>query len=344
VRLASSSLEIDRIRLDGGTQVREGLDEAWVSELADLYREGHEIDPVLVVVETRGEEVIHWLADGFHRVAAKRRTGSNSIMATVRAGSAATLDMAKMLAAAANKNGRPLKPGEKRRAVLLARSTPEGAAMGVVDLAKHCGVTKGYVSQILGEARSSVVNQQPVLQQPPPDPRPHVARLHARVDEALRADPSKPASLVAKDLDCDRSVVARRRAALGLPALSATERRNSSSTKAVEAVLRADPDRKSVDIARETGANPRTITRARERLGLPPPDGRSVAPSAPTRKGGDVRDAAEVIQARPSAPAPDPRRGFTTTTARDVAEVALGLGDADWDLMVSRRAARASAA
>jgi hypothetical protein len=152
VKLNLLAIAIDAIRINGGTQVRERLDEAWVLELMDLYREGHEIDPVLVVVETVGEEERNWLSDGFHRVEAQRRLGASTVKATVRTGPAATLDMAKLLASQANKNGRPLQPGDKRRAVLMARSTPEGSKMGVQELARHCGVNLSYCYAVLGFA------------------------------------------------------------------------------------------------------------------------------------------------------------------------------------------------
>lgn len=316
MKLAIRAVEIGAIRTDGGTQVREALDEAWIGELSGLYDDGHEIDPILLVLDRAG---VHWVADGFHRLEAQRRLGHSTVKAEVRDGPAATLDMAKMLASAANKNGRPLQPGEKRRAILLARSTAEGRAMGVRELARHCGVTKSYVDRILEE--KCPLGDTAVVEHQSAQARRH-AELYARVDEALKTDPSKPSATIAEELTCDAGMVRRRRAALGIPIPSPVEQKQSPATKAVEALLRVDPSRKIADITRETGATSTTIAKARERLGLPPArrGGVSSSPSAPPRKGGDARDAAEVLQAHPAG---HPPAAYASTAERDTAKIIL---------------------
>lgn len=315
------ALAIDSIRTDGGTQVRDQLDEMWVSELMDLYREGHEIDPVLVVVESQGGEETTWLADGFHRVEAQRRIGCSTVKATVRTGPAATLDMAKMLAAAANKNGRPLKAGEKRNAVLMARSTPEGRTMGVRDLARHCGVAAAYVSEILGGSGCSAPNTVDAAFHPA-NGHGKTAALWGRIDAALRADTGRPDKEIATELDCHDAVVRRRRAALGLPKSDTTRRRPSPERDKAAELLREHPGWTNKRLAEESGATQETVAKVRARSGMAPsPRGgkrASDAPSAPARKD-DPRDKAEVIQAHPQ---PTPQR-FTCSARRDMATVIL---------------------
>mgnify|MGYP003848406485 FL=1 len=57
------SVNIKAIRIDGGTQSREKLDQVVVSEYAELFKEGVEFPPISVVHD--GTE--YYLADGFHR-------------------------------------------------------------------------------------------------------------------------------------------------------------------------------------------------------------------------------------------------------------------------------------
>lgn len=82
-------LPIDHIRTDGGTQARAGLDESTVAEYAESWSElsrkangFNEMPPIVVYHD--GTD--HWLADGFHRLAAyKRFLDSGSASAAPRA-------------------------------------------------------------------------------------------------------------------------------------------------------------------------------------------------------------------------------------------------------------------
>jgi len=69
LRLSSSGIEqlnIAKIRRDGGTQPRAGLDENHVQRLAEAIQTGEELPPVVVFYDGSN----YWLADGFHRVKA----------------------------------------------------------------------------------------------------------------------------------------------------------------------------------------------------------------------------------------------------------------------------------
>jgi hypothetical protein len=75
-------LELDKIRIDGGTQPRQKIDEDAVTEYAHSLRCGAVFPPVTVF----HDGATYWLADGFHRYHACRRTGRDKIIADIRSG------------------------------------------------------------------------------------------------------------------------------------------------------------------------------------------------------------------------------------------------------------------
>jgi hypothetical protein len=77
------TLEIQRIRRDGGTQGRVSLNQSVVEEYAELTRVGTEFPPVRVWFD--GDN--YWLSDGFQRVVAAEISGVAKISAEVFLGS-----------------------------------------------------------------------------------------------------------------------------------------------------------------------------------------------------------------------------------------------------------------
>lgn len=303
MKLAVRPIDIEAIRTDGGTQVRTALDEPWIVELMKLYEEGHEIEPVLVMIDAAGAV---WLVDGFHRREALRRLGYGATSARVREGS---IEAAKLLAAQVNKNGLPRSAGDKRSAILLALSTVEGKKMGVRDLARHCGVAASYVTKILAGVCSPVNADALVVVDRPKNGKRSVELLWARVDAAIRSEPGKPATEIARDVGCVDKVVRDRRRVLGIP-LSRSEAGRAvarpTRDRASE-LLDQHPDWPNSRIAQEAGASPETVAKLRDRKGLPPSTQRGVrpskapaaeTPSAPERKD-DPRPNAEVLYLRP---------------------------------------------
>lgn len=354
MKLAFRVVDLASIRLDGGTQVRDGLDEDWVRELVALYEEDHEIDPILVVLDPGGS---HWLADGFHRLEAQRRLDRHNVKAVVRDGPAATLDMAKMLASAANKNGRPLSDGEKSKAVRLAGSTPEGAKMTVRDLARHCGVSKSHVDRILNEGK---------IRSHSPCPGGDTSsgggirseassrgaqRRHqekwTQIDAKLKADPGRPDIDIARELDVTDFMVRGRRSALGLPKSDSSRWQRHPSKDKAEEILKVHPEWSNDKIAKEAHASAETVSRLRAKHGIAPrrkgPAPKSKPPSAPTRKGGDPREGpVEVLQAHPLPPAAAP--SYASSAERDTAKVILdslrvargSFKDPSWALLLNQ--------
>jgi ParB-like chromosome segregation protein Spo0J len=79
-----TSLKLDDIHIDGGTQLRAAVSKATVSEYATAITDGAEFPPIVVFAADDGE---YWLADGFHRFDAHREAGRSEIEADIRAGS-----------------------------------------------------------------------------------------------------------------------------------------------------------------------------------------------------------------------------------------------------------------
>jgi ParB-like nuclease domain len=105
-------LPLDRIRTDGGTQARAGLDEPTVTEYAEAL-EGGAVFPPIVVFHDAAD---YWLADGFHRVAAALRAGLKKFPVEVRQG---TRREALLFACGANyAHGLRRTQEDKRQAVL----------------------------------------------------------------------------------------------------------------------------------------------------------------------------------------------------------------------------------
>ena len=75
-------LDLDKIRIDGGTQPRQNINESVIQEYADAIIEGASLPPVDVFFD--GSH--YWLADGFHRFFATKKAGLAQISALVRNG------------------------------------------------------------------------------------------------------------------------------------------------------------------------------------------------------------------------------------------------------------------
>lgn len=139
-------LNIDVIRIDGGTQVREQLNNAIVAEYADAIKDGAQFPPVTVFFDGSN----YWLADGFHRYFATKQSEIKEITADIRNG---TQPEAKWFGIGANtKHGLQRTVADKHLAVNMALEIhPE---MSDRAIAQYCGVSSPFV----GAKRKSTVN------------------------------------------------------------------------------------------------------------------------------------------------------------------------------------------
>src|SRR5579859_2737416 len=83
-RIGKTTLEIARIRLDGGTQSLVSLKESVAREYGAAMRENGimSFDPIIVYYD--GKDL--WLADGYHRLCGAKLYGIANIHADVREG------------------------------------------------------------------------------------------------------------------------------------------------------------------------------------------------------------------------------------------------------------------
>lgn len=130
-------IRIDRIRIDGETQVRVALNEEVVAEYADVV---DELPPVTLFLD--GAD--YWLADGFHRMFAHLKAGRDVIRAVVRRG---TLDDARFYSLGANRgHGLRMSNADKRQAV--QRAISQRPDLSDREIAKHIGVSHSFVAAI----------------------------------------------------------------------------------------------------------------------------------------------------------------------------------------------------
>ena len=123
------------------TQSRYALNQEVVAEYAEAMAGGVAFPPVAVFED--GDQ--YWLGDGFHRLEAIKTLGKAGISAEVRQGDKKD---ALLYAIGANRNhGLRRNNDDKRRAVELALSLPELAALSSRDLGARCGVSHTFVAE-----------------------------------------------------------------------------------------------------------------------------------------------------------------------------------------------------
>lgn len=141
-------LDVDNIRIDGGTQARSELNEAVVAQYADAIAAGEKLPPVVTFFD--GTD--HWLADGFHRLFAHKKLEIIEIDAEIHSG---TRRDAVLYSVGANrKHGLPPSNADKRKAVELLLNDAEWSKWSQHKIASTCGVSAGFVSKLVGELAS----------------------------------------------------------------------------------------------------------------------------------------------------------------------------------------------
>lgn len=152
---ATERLPLASLRRDGGTQVRAEMASATVDEYRAALDAGAAFPPVVVFFD--GTD--HWLADGFHRVAAHEAAGLPDVLAEVRPG---TKRDALWHALSANRrHGLPMSSDDKRKAIGLMLSDPEWSTMSNRAIAAELGVSDHTVSKLRGEAATAQNAQLP---------------------------------------------------------------------------------------------------------------------------------------------------------------------------------------
>lgn len=135
-------LELDRIRLDGGTQIREAVDDDVVNDYAALMANQVYLPPLCVFHD--GDD--YWLVDGFHRWQALKKNGRSEALCQAYDGS---LRDARLAAVRSNHaHGLRRTNADKRRAVEILLTDAEWVGKGLRWIAEMAGVSPSFVSSI----------------------------------------------------------------------------------------------------------------------------------------------------------------------------------------------------
>lgn len=143
-------IKIDEIIMDSSTQSRR-MNGPTVYEYAELMQDGVEFPPIEVFHDDRG----YWLADGFHRVAAAKEAGFETIRANVQPGGQREAILYS-LGPANSAHGLPLTRQERRDRVVKLLNDPEWAQWSDRVIAKHCSVSQPTVSSIRRETNKFI--------------------------------------------------------------------------------------------------------------------------------------------------------------------------------------------
>ena len=140
-------VSIDSIRIDGGTQTRELINETAVAQYTEDLLNGCTFPPI----EIFDDGVSKWLVDGFHRLFAHKRADYKQIEVKVHQG---TLRDAQFYALGVNdKHGLQRTNADKRKAVMIALDDLEWQDLSDIKLGKICNVSPTFVAKCKKEAK-----------------------------------------------------------------------------------------------------------------------------------------------------------------------------------------------
>ena len=141
----TSSLPIHKIKVDGGTQSRAGLNKDVVEDYAATIRDGVDFPPLTVFHDGKK----YWLADGFHRIDAYKAAGAIEVPVAVHQGTRRDAILFSVGANAAH--GLRRTNDDKRRAVTTLLNDKEWSAWSDRQIAKQCGVHHDMVGRLRDE-------------------------------------------------------------------------------------------------------------------------------------------------------------------------------------------------
>ena len=135
-------ININDIRIDGGTQGRYVINQGVVSDYAEAMKSG----AVFPALETVFDGSTHWLVDGFHRFLAYKIVGTKQVTANVTDGS--QLEAQVMSFGMNAKHGLQRTNEDKRRVVELAIEHPLTKDKTNKDIALLCHVSASFVAAV----------------------------------------------------------------------------------------------------------------------------------------------------------------------------------------------------
>lgn len=150
------TLNLLNIRIDGGTQAREELNQEAVADYAEKMRDGEVFPPVSVFFD--GSE--YWLVDGFHRYFATKSNGKTSIDAEVENG---TLKEAIRASWKANgKRGLNLNSADTKKIMLAMFADEVTKTWSNRQIAEYVGVSHSTVNRLKSLLEQRSTEKKPV--------------------------------------------------------------------------------------------------------------------------------------------------------------------------------------
>lgn len=137
----SKQIELDKIRLDGGTQMRDEIDYHTVDDYSHAYASGVDMPELTVFCDGSN----NWLGDGFHRWHAAKKAGKKTVPCHVKQGS--QRDAILFAAGANDTNGLRRTQKDKMIAVRRLLLDDEWGKKADRWIAKHANVSHPFVGE-----------------------------------------------------------------------------------------------------------------------------------------------------------------------------------------------------
>lgn len=135
-------LELSKIKIGNGTQIRVAIDQKTVGEYTEALMNGGQFPPVTVF----HDGVNYYLADGYHRYFAHKNAVFKEINVEITEGT--QRDALQYALGANSKHGLKRTNEDKRNAVMIALDDLEWSMLPTREIAKLCGVSHTYVQTI----------------------------------------------------------------------------------------------------------------------------------------------------------------------------------------------------
>jgi hypothetical protein len=164
------------ISADTVTQARHEVDYGVIDDYAAAIRDGATFPPVALFRDADGTLRV---GDGFHRFAAARLAGLDTIEAEVRDGTAR--DALRHSIEANARHGVRFSNRDKRRAVGLMLDDPEWALLSDREIARRCGVSQPFVGKLRAERGDNGYHPDPLS----PEERARLAECEATIQKAI---------------------------------------------------------------------------------------------------------------------------------------------------------------
>lgn len=216
-------IEVESIRIDGGTQPRAQINLEVVAEYATAFESGANFPPCDVFHD--GTE--YWLADGFHRWHGARKAKMDTLDCRVHHGT--QRDAVLFSVGANSSHGLRRSNDDKRKAVMVLLNDGEWGGWSAREIADHCCVGHSFVSELrqtlstadsvsdfvpnptavkfktkTGKTSTKTVNPKPPKPKKtdePAKPASSIDPVAAREAEILRTTAPKPSQFVPEEFD-----------------------------------------------------------------------------------------------------------------------------------------------